>query len=286
LPDETFAFDVFLSHNSKDKPAVRQIKQALEERGFRVWLDETELIPGRRWIAALEDALKKTATIAACISENGLGPWERPEIEAALMESVNRGLPVIPVLLPNPSPEVEISLFLKAFTWVDLRTGLTDAGIDRLAWGIRGEKTSRSSSPAKPNPPRLHNLPFSSLGPLFQGRDEDTLGRPRGRRDVSAGATPHRQRGRIGAGWFSLLKAWAGVAASPSRRRPAVPVACPGCRNGLGRLYGYAVSGSKIVCWLDSCHFKVDGGPSLERRRWLYRAAPLHRLPALGGAWY
>ncbi len=32
--DETF--DVFLSHNSKDKPAVRQIAAALKDRGLRV----------------------------------------------------------------------------------------------------------------------------------------------------------------------------------------------------------------------------------------------------------
>jgi molybdate-binding protein len=34
LIDDTF--DVFLSHNSKDKPAVRQIAEALRDRGLRV----------------------------------------------------------------------------------------------------------------------------------------------------------------------------------------------------------------------------------------------------------
>src|SRR4051794_14128722 len=36
-------FDVFLSHNSKDKPAVRQIAEALRARGLEVWLDEWNL---------------------------------------------------------------------------------------------------------------------------------------------------------------------------------------------------------------------------------------------------
>jgi hypothetical protein len=35
-----FAFDVFLSHNSKDKPRVRKLAVALRDRGLRVWLDE------------------------------------------------------------------------------------------------------------------------------------------------------------------------------------------------------------------------------------------------------
>jgi len=32
-------FDVFLSHNGKDKPAVETLAHKLEERGFEVWLD-------------------------------------------------------------------------------------------------------------------------------------------------------------------------------------------------------------------------------------------------------
>jgi len=49
LPDEKVAFDVFLSHNSKDKPVVRQIAEALKGRGVRAWLDERELPPGSLW---------------------------------------------------------------------------------------------------------------------------------------------------------------------------------------------------------------------------------------------
>ena len=122
MPDEKVAFDVFLSHNSKDKPAVRQIAEALEGRGLRVWLDETELIPGRRWIAALQQALEETATVAVCIGENGLGPWERPELEAALMESVDREIPVIPVLLPLLGLELRDVAFGLAFVLLSFAT--------------------------------------------------------------------------------------------------------------------------------------------------------------------
>ena len=96
---------------------------------------------------------------------------------------------------------------------------------------------------------------------------EDVTGRPRHPSQATGtagrlrwGNDRHRQRGRTGAGWFALLEGLGRRSGQPSRRRPAVPVACAGCRNGLGRLYGYAASGSKIVCWRDSCHFKADGG--------------------------
>ena len=42
-------FDVFLSHNSKDKGAIRRLKERLIERGLTVWFDEEQLRPGIPW---------------------------------------------------------------------------------------------------------------------------------------------------------------------------------------------------------------------------------------------
>lgn len=134
------AFDVFLSHNSRDKPAVREIADSLGKRGLRVWLDERELVPGRTWQEGLEEAIETAKSAAVLVGRDGLGPWEVPEMRAALDESVRRKLPVIPVLLPGASDKPDLPLFLRAFTWVDLRDGLTEAAIDRLVWGITGKK--------------------------------------------------------------------------------------------------------------------------------------------------
>ncbi len=171
LADETH--DVFLSHNSKDKPVVRQIAKALTDRGLRVWLDEWELIPGRRWIPALEKAIQTSKTAAVMVGENGFGPWEQPEYEAALSEFVDRGYPVIPVLLPGAPEKPKLPLFLKGFTWVNLRGGLTGEGLDNLEWGITGEKPTRERNPQGSSIPGLHNLPFPPLGDLLKGRDEE-----------------------------------------------------------------------------------------------------------------
>jgi len=166
-------FDVFLSHNSKDKLAVRRIAEALRERGLRVWLDEWELIPGRRWIPALEQAIQISKTAAVLVGENGLGPWEQPEYEASLSEFVGRGLPVIPVLVPGAPEKPKLPLFLKGFTWVDLRQALTEEGLDRLEWGITGKKPNREKKDGGSSALRLHNLPFLPLWDLLKGRDAE-----------------------------------------------------------------------------------------------------------------
>jgi hypothetical protein len=131
-------FDIFLSHNSKDKGTVRSLARALESQGIRVWLDEEQLIPGKPWQEALEKVLQDVNSAAILIGNDGLGPWETPEMRVCLLEFVSRELPVIPILLPGAPEKPDIPAFLKLFTWVDLREGLTEVGITRIKSGVLG----------------------------------------------------------------------------------------------------------------------------------------------------
>jgi hypothetical protein len=139
-------FDVFLSHNSKDKPAVREIAMMLKTRGLHVWLDEWELVPGRPWQDALEQIVEEVGSAAILVGRDGLGPWEAQEMRALLSELVDRKLPVIPVLLPGAPDSPELPIFLRQLTWVDLRGGIDKDGLDRLVWGIRGVKPAKEIS--------------------------------------------------------------------------------------------------------------------------------------------
>lgn len=90
-----------------------------------------------------------------------------------MIEAVRRDVPIIPVVLPNSPADIKLSLFLQRYTWVDLRGGLSEAGFDGLEFGITGKKPVRKAKPAVSVPPRLHNLPFSSLGDLLKGHDDE-----------------------------------------------------------------------------------------------------------------
>ena len=136
-------FDVFLSHNSADKPVVEELAKKLQARGLNPWLDKWELVPGRPWQEGLEDIISNAHAAAVMVGGDGLGPWEIPEMRVCLSECVRRGLPVIPVLLPGAPKQPDLPLFLTQFTWVDLRGGLNIEGLDRLQWGITGEKPPR-----------------------------------------------------------------------------------------------------------------------------------------------
>lgn len=134
-------FHVFLSHNSKDKPAVRMLNEKLQARGITTWLDEEQLRPGLKWQTALEKIVRTCESAAVCVGPSGEGPWQLNEMEALLNRFAKKqDAPVIPVLLPDAPADVKLPLFLEGHTWVDLRDGMSKAAIDRLIWGITGRK--------------------------------------------------------------------------------------------------------------------------------------------------
>lgn len=138
--EEAAEFDVFLCHNWKDKPAVRELAQRLRDRGLRPWLDERQLRPGEMWQPALEEVIAKIPAAAVIIGAE-LGPWQGQELAAFLRQRSRRRCAVVPVLLPGPHPQ-NLPVFLDALTWVDLAATEPDP-IDQLVWGLTGEAPSR-----------------------------------------------------------------------------------------------------------------------------------------------
>lgn len=133
--------------------AVKQIGEQLIANGIRPWLDEWNLIPGRPWQRALEEQIAKIKSVAVFVGDSGLGPWTSMELEAFLREFVQRGCPVIPIILRSATQIPELPLFLKAMHWVDFRKGEPDP-LDQLIWGITGEKPQRARGTRKKRSPR------------------------------------------------------------------------------------------------------------------------------------
>jgi len=130
-------FDVFLCHNSADKPAVKAVARALRSRGVLPWLDEWELPPGQPWQPLLERQIGQIRSAAVFVGLAGVGPWQEQEIYGFLREFVARRSAVIPVLLDNAPSAPDLPIFLRAMTYVDFRLREPDPMV-RLEWGITG----------------------------------------------------------------------------------------------------------------------------------------------------
>ena len=134
-----FEFDVFLCHNSQDKPAVIEIANQLKANNINPWLDKWHLRPGSSWQDSLEDQIDQIRTAAVFVGNSGLGPWQNEEIKAFIRAFVNRKCPVIPVLLPNAPKEPKLPVFLQGLMWVDFREHDPEP-LGQLIWGITGIK--------------------------------------------------------------------------------------------------------------------------------------------------
>jgi len=134
-------FDVFLCHNSADKPSVREIAKRLAQRRIRYWLDEEQIRPGTDWQEALEEQIENIQSAAVFVGLSGLGPWHNREIRAFIIELVERKCPVVPVILSNAVNTPKLPTFLKTLTWVDFRRTEPDP-LDQLIWGITGKRAT------------------------------------------------------------------------------------------------------------------------------------------------
>ncbi|MGA7194749.1 MAG: toll/interleukin-1 receptor domain-containing protein, partial [Anaerolineales bacterium] len=171
-------FDVFLSHNGKDKPAVEEIGNKLQQKyKVKCWLDKWNLIPGNPWQEEIEEALDRCQTFAVFVGPSGVGPWENEEMRSALdTRAHDKTRRVIPILLPGApdSKSLKLPRFLARLTWVDFRAGLNDDNALHLVYcGIKGIAPGAGVEPEKSFAlPVGHNIPFPR-NTLFTGRGKD-----------------------------------------------------------------------------------------------------------------
>jgi hypothetical protein len=137
-------YDVFLAHNSADKPLIEKINRKLKARGIKPWLDKEQIAPGRHFQDVIQDTIKRISSAAIFISNNGLGRWQVVELRAFISQCVERNIPVIPVLLPGVNSIPENLVFLNEFNWVKFRVDIDEEeALDNLIWGITGRHPRR-----------------------------------------------------------------------------------------------------------------------------------------------
>ena len=129
-------FDVFLAHNSVDKPQVRAIATKLREQGIKPWLDEEQIPPGMSFQDEIQKAIPLIKAAAIIIGTQGLGKWQIMELRSLITKFVDRKIPVIPVLLPGVDKIPGDLLFLQELNWVKFEQIDDLTAFCRLEWGI------------------------------------------------------------------------------------------------------------------------------------------------------
>jgi WD40 repeat protein len=174
-------FDVFLSHSSRDKPAVERIARTLKEAGIEPWFDAWHLTPGGDWQSEMAAGLRASRSCAVFVGEGGLGDWERQELGLALDQAAkNRHFRVFAVLLPGvpePFDPTHLPPFISTRTWVDFRGGFKERRVfQRLVNAVFGIPVGAEEAPTA----RPEICPYRGLqtfdeehAEFFFGRDAD-----------------------------------------------------------------------------------------------------------------
>ncbi|WP_157270718.1 TIR domain-containing protein [Azohydromonas aeria] len=90
---------VFISHSSKDKPAVLALAAALRERGFDPWVDKYEIAPGESIVSRINEGLEQADAGLIVFSAHALeSRWVQAEWDALIFARIERGQVLIPLL--------------------------------------------------------------------------------------------------------------------------------------------------------------------------------------------
>ena len=138
-------FDVFLAHNSADKPQIRVIDNKLKKRGISTWLDEEQILAGELFQVAIQRSFSQIKSAAIFIGLTGLGKWQALELQTLISQFIDQGIPVIPVLLPKVDKIPDDLPFLKQFNWVSFENIDDNLALKKLEIGIRGKPNIESS---------------------------------------------------------------------------------------------------------------------------------------------
>jgi small GTP-binding protein len=119
--NETFSYDVFLSHSSKDKAVVREVAELLRQDGLKVWFDEWEIKASDSIPAKIEEGLDLSRVLVLCMSANAFGSdWAQLESGTfRFLDPLNKERRFIPLRLDDTPIKGSLAQFLY-INWLPL----------------------------------------------------------------------------------------------------------------------------------------------------------------------
>ena len=112
------ALSLFLAYSHQDRATARSIYAMLRGSGYRVWMDEQDLVPGQFWHKEIDKAIRVSDVTLVLVSEaaiNEKGYWSK-ELDMILRKlREKQGPTVIPVRLDRSKPPDSLS----RLQWID-----------------------------------------------------------------------------------------------------------------------------------------------------------------------
>lgn len=136
---------VFLCHASGDKPFVRNLYARLHADGFAPWLDEEDLLPGKRWQEEIPSAVRASDVVVVCLSQKSVSKegYLQREIRYALDEEEEKPEGTI-FIIPVRIEEIAVPTHLSKWQWADL---FRNGGYEKLIAALNERAEALNISP-------------------------------------------------------------------------------------------------------------------------------------------
>jgi hypothetical protein len=102
------------SHSRQDSAYAHKLADALERRGFEVWIDD-RIDPSTNWPRALQEQLDASAALIVLMTS---GAFNRDWVQSELARAQAKGIPLFPLLL-----EGDVWLAVQSTQYEDVRGG-------------------------------------------------------------------------------------------------------------------------------------------------------------------
>ncbi len=146
------AFDVFISHSSKDKLTADAVCAVLESRSIRCWIAPRDIQPGADWGESIIEAIKACRIMVLVFSRNAN---ESVQIKRELDRAVHHGKSIIPLRIEDVMPTGALEYSISTAHWLDAFTPPLERHLNYLADTVEAILAGKPQPlpPPKPVPP-------------------------------------------------------------------------------------------------------------------------------------
>ncbi len=169
-------FDIFLSHNSLEKPAIRELCRTLEGHGCKVFFDDDDLPPDQIAGAVIDEVLPKTLVFVGCWGPNGVSRYHKVEMDIAFNNHVLSEGALVTVILPGATPADRTTVFrgFPAITFATLEDTKPVKKLLDMVDRIREEKGyPQRATETAPEPDAPAAVPIAAAAPAPTSGGQD-----------------------------------------------------------------------------------------------------------------
>ncbi len=169
------AYQVFISHSSKDKKMADAICGLLEQKGAKCWIAPRDIAPGQNYGAAILDAIYFCSVMVLVFSnEANRSKHVQKEIERA----INADCVVMPFRIESVMPSGAMEYFLSTEHWLDAVNPPLEEHVDRLydaIVAVYGDRPTRTAEPLSGIEATIAAAEFEELAPDEWSRSRSTF---------------------------------------------------------------------------------------------------------------